>query len=161
MDETAKFRGWDLLIDNGRLAMHIVDSWPANALKVSTTDQIIKKDQWHHICVTWDGSGTPAGTVFYIDGVSPTMKTETNTLSADADIHTQTPLRIGQRSQNLAFATGTIQDLYLFDRALTADEAVAIKNSKLMARILETKAEQRTEDQRKELLQYYLSLIHI
>ena len=36
MDEKNAFRGWDLYFANGHLAVHLIQSWPGNAIKVTT-----------------------------------------------------------------------------------------------------------------------------
>ena len=157
MDEKNKHRGWDLFIMGGRLAMHLIESWPENAIKVSTTGNVISKDTWHHVCVTWDGSGKPEGVTIYVDGKRQPTRIDTNTIQANADIHTDTPFRIGQRSDASVFEGGSVQDLHLFNRALNADEVERLRSYELLARSLDVKPDQRTEQQQAALLDFYLN----
>lgn len=156
MDEMNKHRGWDLFFANGQLAVHIIQSWPDNAIKVTTQAAVIKKDTWHHVGVTWDGSGKPEGIAIYVDGKKQPTVTNTNNLKPDAAIRTETPLRIGRRSLASIF-DGSVQDFHLFDRMLTKDEIDALRQTELLARTLETPAGQRTDAQRTELFEHYLT----
>lgn len=156
MDEQNAHRGWDLFFANGHLAVHLIQSWPGNAIKVTTKAKLIKPNTWHHVCVTWNGSGKPEGISIYVDGIKRPTNINTNNLKPDADIRTTTPMRIGQRSQSAVF-NGSVQDFQLFDRLLTQDEIVALRNSELMALALETPAEQRTESQKSDLFEHYLN----
>lgn len=156
MDEQNSFKGWDLFFANGQLAVHIIQSWADNAIKVTTQGVVIKKDTWHHVCITWDGSGKPDGIAIYVDGKRQPTVTNTNTLQADADVRTDTPLRIGQRSQGAIF-DGSVQDFHLFNRQLNEQEIDALGQSEWLARIVETPVEQRTEAQQAALLEHYLA----
>lgn len=156
LDEMNKHRGWDLFFGNGQLAVHIIQSWPDNTVKVTTNASVIKKDTWHHVAVTSDGSGKPEGIAIYVDGKKQPTVTNTNNLKPDADIRTETPLRIGQRSTASVF-DGSVQDFHLFDRLLTKDEIDSLRQMELLARTLETPSDQRTDAQTAELFDYYLT----
>ena len=49
-------------------ATHIIHKWPEDALKVVAKGPV-KAAQWHHVFVTYDGSGKAAGVKIYVDGV--------------------------------------------------------------------------------------------
>ena len=157
MDDQNKHRGWDLFLMNGRLAMHLIGSWPENAIKVSTTGNVISKDTWHHVCVTWDGSGKPEGITIYVDGKRQATRTDTNTIQAAADIRTDTPFRIGQRSDGSVFEGGSVQDLHLFNRVLSNDEVEQLRSYELLARSLDVPSDQRTPEQQAALPNFYLN----
>ncbi len=58
---TSDYRGWDLSGSQGnRLGMHMIHQWPEDAIKVSPRTEL-KLDEWHHVLVTYDGSGKAAG----------------------------------------------------------------------------------------------------
>ncbi len=157
MDERNEHRGWDLFIAGGRLATHIVSTWPNNALKVTTQKPVIKKDTWHHVCVTIDGSGKPEGVSIYIDGTRQETEISTNNLKLDADVRTESPLRIGQRSEGSVFDGGSVQDVYLYNRVLSESEVNLLRETELLARSLKIKSDQRTDQQQAALLEYYLN----
>ena len=49
MDESNKFRGYDLWFEGGRPGMHIIHAWPDNSHKVVAKNQL-KQNQWQHVC---------------------------------------------------------------------------------------------------------------
>ncbi|MBL4884996.1 MAG: DUF1549 domain-containing protein [Planctomycetaceae bacterium] len=60
MNEDNSHRGWDMLISNGNVAVYIINSWPGNAIKVTTKEKI-PADKWTHLFATYDGSGKAEG----------------------------------------------------------------------------------------------------
>src|SRR6185312_12795370 len=60
MDEGSDYRGWDLWLEGGKVAAHIVHKWPEDALKV-VSDGVLKPNVWNHVLVTYDGSGKASG----------------------------------------------------------------------------------------------------
>lgn len=156
MDEQANFRGFDLWQQGLSLAVHLVDSWPANAIKVSTPKAVLKAGQWHHVLATYDGSGKPAGIKIYVDGKPVQLRTDTNTLQPDASIRTATPLRIGQRSQGAVFQDGSVQDVRVYQRALAAPEVLVLAETAAARALLQIPTDQRTKDQTDSLFRYYL-----
>lgn len=157
MDEGASYRGWDLFQADRSLAVHIIDKWPDNALKVSTKKAVLKPGQWQHVFVTYNGSGKAGGIKIYLDGEEEKLNVDTNTLKAGSDIRTKTPLRIGQRSGNQVFDTGSVQDMRLYDRAIAqAEIKTLVKNGPLRA-TLAANSEKRTPPQLNALYDYYLA----
>jgi hypothetical protein len=60
MDESKQHRGYDMLVVNGKIEVHLVDQWPANAIKVSS-QQVIPLNEWHHVAMTYDGTKKASG----------------------------------------------------------------------------------------------------
>lgn len=156
MDSGAAFRGWDLYQGGGTLAVHIIDTWPSNALKVVTASEVLDPSQWQHVFVTYDGTGKPDGIKLYLNGHSQPLRTETKSLTAEASIVTQTPLRIGQRSGGDIFEGGAVQDVTIFERTLSAEEVAALAESGPLKRLLSIAASDRTPEQHQSLQQHYL-----
>jgi hypothetical protein len=156
MDEQANYRGWDLWQQGSSLAVHIIDKWADNALKVATKDPALKKGQWQHVMVTYDGSAKIGGIKIYVDGKELPLKTEANTLKPDASIKTATPLRIGQRSQGQVFDGGAVQDVRVYSRLLTAAEVKSIADLASLRDALAAKPEERKPEQTAALYDYFL-----
>lgn len=142
MDPAPKFRGFDLLLSDGKLEVHLVHSFPENALKVKTKD-VLSTNIWHHVLVTYDGSLKAAGVKIYVDGSSRPTDTEHETLSAS--IATDTPLLLGSRLGTSPF-TGLLDEIRLFDRVLSTDEAKAMVEEVHLA-WARIPADQRTSEQ--------------
>ena len=60
-------RGYELLIENGKVAFGLHHMWPGNSLKVRTKTAI-PVNEWIKITATYDGSSTAAGVKVYLDG---------------------------------------------------------------------------------------------
>ena len=67
MNDQDGYRGYDLLIDNARVVVHLVHAWPADALKVATREPL-PRDAWTHVFVTHDGSGKASGLKVFLNG---------------------------------------------------------------------------------------------
>ncbi len=156
MDERNAYRGWDLWQQGGSVGMHLIDTWPENALKVVTTDAVLKPGQWQHVCATYDGSGKTEGIKIYVDGQLKPVRVEKNSLKPEATFRTPTPLRLGQRSHGQAFEGGAIQDFRLFTRLLNSTEALQLFETVQLQHVLAIPQAQRSPDQQKKLREYYL-----
>jgi len=156
MDENGDYRGWDLWQQGRFVAAHIIDSWPENALKVVTSNAVLKPGQWQHVFATYDGSGKPDGIKIYVDGKEEPLKVENNTLKPDASIRTGTSLRIGQRSHTQVFEGGAIQDVRVYRRAIDAAQVKSIADIVPLRSILATAPEQRTPERQAALYDHYL-----
>lgn len=155
MDEKNGYRGWDLWQQDRNLAVHIVDKWPDNAMKVETQKPVLKPNVWQHVFVTYDGSGKPGGVKIFVDGEEQKLKITNNTLAAKASIRTKTSMRIGQRSDTQIFDGGSVQDARLYSRKLEATEVKKIASiGPLRAMLASLK---RTPQQQNALYDHYLS----
>ncbi|MBX7211896.1 MAG: DUF1553 domain-containing protein [Verrucomicrobiaceae bacterium] len=158
MDEKGGYRGWDLWIQDRSLAVHIVDKWPDNAMKVETPKPVLKIGQWQHVFVTYDGSGKPGGIRMYIDGMEQKkLKATANKLAANASIKTTTPLRIGQRSHSQIFDGGGVQDARVYTRAISQEEVKQIADIGPLRAILAAASGKRTAQQQAALYNHYLN----
>lgn len=155
MDEANAYRGYDLLLDQGKVVVHLIHRWTDNALKV-VGKQPLSMKQWHHVLVSHDGSGKAAGLKVYVDGKPAAFDVHTDNLSAT--IHTEQPLRLGLRTKSLPF-TGNLDDLRVFRLALSTADASRLAEGKPIAgiaEILRLPAAQRSDEQRRQIGIYYL-----
>jgi hypothetical protein len=121
MNEAQGYRGVDtLILDDGRLKVHLISAWNSNAIAVLSKDALPSK--WNHVAVTYAGNSKAAGFKIYVDGKSVAMTTEVDNLTDSAV--TEAPFRIGQRSQS-SHLRGMISKFSVYDSALT-EEQVAL-----------------------------------
>ncbi|MGV3663586.1 MAG: DUF1549 domain-containing protein, partial [Prosthecobacter sp.] len=156
MDEKGGYRGWDLYQNDRTFSVHIVSTWPEDALKVSTRKPSIRPGVWQHVFVTYDGSGKAGGVKMYIDGVDTELKADTNALKGS--IKTATPTRIGQRSHVQVFHEGSVQDVRIYERKLTAAEVMTI--SKVGPLRVMLAASKRGPKQKEALFEHFLVTRH-
>ena len=80
MEKGPSYRGFDLLLGEGRLQVHIIHQWPYQALKVKTREAIAE-NRWVHVWVTYDGHGKADGVKVYVDGRLRELDVERNKLA--------------------------------------------------------------------------------
>ena len=153
MNDGNGYRGYDIYCTNGGVAVHIINSWPTNAIKVNTKGKL-KKDEWQHVFVTYDGSSKAAGVKIYFDGKPQEWTIEQDRLSAT--IRAKTPFQLGRRSSGSGFK-GLIDDVYVFDRTLSESEVLALSGADPIAQLLAMKADERSPDQVAVLRNFYLT----
>jgi hypothetical protein len=154
MDEGNDFRGWDLWAQDRNYGAHIINKWPENALKVATEGNPVKPNEWQHVFVTYDGSAKPSGLKIYINGAPQKTRTEQDSLKDT--IRTKTPLRIGQRSKGSVFEGGQVQDVRIYERALSEGEVKALADNAVLQSLASIAPDKRSEAQKKSLFDYYL-----
>ncbi len=153
MDDSNKFRGWDLYLGDRKAYVHLIHEWETNAIRVNTKDQI-DLNKWTHLFVTFDGSGKGKGVRIYVDGKP--VETDVTHDSLTDTIRTPVVARIGSRN-GAAFFRGRIDDVRIYDREVTAPEVRQIVESDTISQLLALAPEKRNRDQQQALLTTYLS----
>ena len=155
----AKYRGWDLWIQQGQFATHIIHEWPGNAIKVRTNKRLAKKGTWQHVLVTYDGSGKPEGVKIYVDGQSATTETE-NGAGITGSIRTTVPLTLAQRSGGDHLNGAALQDVRIYSRVLASAEVGALANSSILRELLGKPLSEWKPEPRQQAFDYYLATRH-
>jgi hypothetical protein len=148
LEEDGDRRGWDVIWRKGHLIVNLVSRWGSDALEVWTTEGA-KADRWHHLVVSYDGSGRGAGVQIYVDGRPQTLRIERDALTGTT--RQREPLRLGRRDSGFGFH-GVLDELRCYARVLAPEEVAGLYRSELMRSIVRTPSDQRSELQR-ELLQ--------
>ncbi|MDW8207263.1 MAG: DUF1553 domain-containing protein [Chloroherpetonaceae bacterium] len=153
MDEADAYRGWDVWIDNNRVAMHLIHRWPADALKVVTRDAL-EPERWHHLCLAYSGGANPDAVQIYIDGVLRSTDAQPNSLKNT--IRTAVPLKIGQRHQGAQIEGVALQDIRLYRRRLGPEEADLLARTTRAAYLAAQDSAQLSDRERDELFGWWL-----
>lgn len=103
----------------------VLKNSPSNQAGVVSVSSL-PLQSWHHLVVTYDGSGVAAGIKQYMDGASLTLSTWQDNLSS-MSILNNVNLIIGSWSGvNSEFLHGTVDDVRVWNRALSADEVATL-----------------------------------
>lgn len=153
MDDQHDYRGWDLWIENGQLASHIINHWDRDAIKVRT-NRTIKPGEWNHLMVTYDGSGKAEGVTLYINGEPQETKFLVNRLKGS--IRTSVPFKIAQRSTTSRLDGALIQDVRLYNRALGASDAARLAKTTRAAWLASIPAAKRSKSETDELFAWWV-----
>ena len=142
------FRGYVLIVDNGEGPACVVSNPPApgagqlaaalegavsnacpadHAIAIHGTTHL-NDGQWHHVAMTYDGSSSAAGLKLYVDGALETTLVEQDNLGT-ASILNSVPFTIGSRENGGVPFNGDIDEVEVFNRALSAAEIQAIFNA--------------------------------
>jgi hypothetical protein len=130
----------------------LVNKWPENSILVSTQGNSLKRGEWRHVTLTYDGSGKAGGVQFFINGNEAKLRVEKNTLSATTQ--SETSLRLGQRSTS-DFLTGAIQDLHIFSRELSPLEIREISKVPAVLAVVGKPVTARTPQDRSQAFELY------
>ncbi len=159
MDEGNAHRGYDVIMEGGKVAAHFVHHWPDKAFKV-ITEQPVSQNDWHHVAVTYDGSRKADGVRIYVDGqVQKLTITTNNTL--DGTLITEKPFHIGRRNSSAPFR-GTIDDVQLFRSALTEEEVRRLatgESAGSLKALVSVPKNERTETQTQQIADYYFNFV--
>ena len=60
-------RGYQLLIEDGKLSVGLIHFWPGNAIGIRAR-RPVPLNQWVQVAITYDGSSRASGLVLYVDG---------------------------------------------------------------------------------------------
>ena len=157
MDTTQHDRGWDLGYEKGIVSVDLIDGLPKRALKVSTLAPLPGKGKWYHLFFTYDGSGKAAGIKLYVDGALAATKIQSDTLSG-ATIRTAAPMQLGWRYPDAEPVRDTrYQDLRLYARSLTQEEAARLPYEDDVAEITAKPMTQWNPDQWHEVSEFYFN----
>ncbi len=153
MEDAKDARGWDLWIQNGRVGANMIHKGADDALKVLTRDMLQAK-KWHHVFVTYDGSGKAAGVKVYIDGIPQEVAVESDKLKNS--IRTGVPLKIAQRDTKSRLNDITVQDVRIYGRVLPAGEVQRLAKGTRAAYLAAKPKDRRLPAEVNELFDWWL-----
>ena len=156
MDEANDHRGWDMWLDKGRPAAHIVHKWPGDALKV-IGKKPLKPEKWQYVTIAYDGSGKADGMKVYVDGAIQEVEVAANSLTNS--IRTTVPLKLAQRSTGSRVDDLSLQDLRLYNRALQPGEIAQLSSATRAAYLVGKPAEGRSPSEVEELYGWWLDAV--
>ena len=131
-------RGYQLLMEDGRLSASLIHFWPGNAISVKTR-QAIPVNRWVDVAVTYDGSISAKGISIFIDGKRADVEVVKDKLTKNITGGGGNTIAIGARFRDRGFTNGEVSSFEVHDRQLS-DLEVALKHD-----------EQRITDQLQQL----------
>jgi hypothetical protein len=151
----AASRGYEMLIESGRVSVGLHHMWPGNAMKVMSKS-ILPTNEWVHLVITYDGSSRAAGLKLYWNGAETQTDVVRDNLWKDITYERGNPqLTIGYRFRDNGFRDGLVDEFKVFDRTLSAIEIEHLHGSTALGGGLS--AETLSDAQRERLFPYYLA----
>jgi hypothetical protein len=131
-------RGFELTLDHGRPFFGLIHFWPGNAIAVRAKE-VLPTNEWSHLTITYDGSSRAAGIQIYRNGTPLETEVIRDKLTKDISYSDtwanryakQPPLTLAARFRDSGFKQGAIDELQIFDTALTPTEAAAMATDQM------------------------------
>jgi hypothetical protein len=114
------FHGAELAFDEGRLAFAMIRFWPGNALAVRTRSAF-PAGRWVHVAVSSDASGRAAGARIDLDGQPADLEIVRDGLTKNLEAG-GSGLTFGERFRSPGLKDGLIDEIRIYDRALSPIE---------------------------------------
>ena len=156
-------RGYEWIFDD--IALVGIQKWAArltirlsagaggNAIEIKTRERLRMGD-WHHVTLTYDGSGRASGLFLYVGG--KLFETDIVKDALTGSIASDAPLRVGSRALGKPFI-GQIDDLRLYDRTLTPEQAERLAQHYGAQVLLAGLTGKRAPDEEEGLRDYFLT----
>lgn len=142
----AASRGYELLIEEGKLKWSLIHFWPGNAISIRAKNPL-PLNEWINVTVSSDGSSRANGLKLYVNGKLTEIEVIKDALTKDITGGGGDNISLGERFRDRGFKNGLIDDFRVFSRAVTPLEVLALHDEK---------AASETADQAL-LFDYYLS----
>ncbi|MEM7699952.1 MAG: DUF1553 domain-containing protein, partial [Verrucomicrobiota bacterium] len=117
----AASRGYEMLIEEGKLSIGLIHFYPGNAIRVRSVDPL-PTDRWQHVTFTYDGSSKAAGIRLYLDGEEIETEVVHDSLTREITGGGSDTIVIGQRMRDNGFKQGLVDDFAVFATRLTDAE---------------------------------------
>ena len=139
----ARGMGHGLYLREGKVFLYVNRRWTDISLRLQT-EKPLGLNQWQHVLVTYDGNRKAKGVHIYIDGEEWAKDVLFDELTYP--FATDEPFRIGAGGAEPGFE-GRIDDVRVYDRALSAEEATTLPLLKTVSEIAALPAKKRTSAQ--------------
>ncbi len=152
-------RGYQLLIEEGKLSTSLIHFWPGNAMRVKTKTPIPTKT-WIHVAITYDGSSRAKGLKIFVDGKLADQEIYRDNLYKNITGSGGDNITIGERFRDRGFTNGLVDEFEVFNRELSAVEVAQIHDraalSTLLAKAKKAGADALSDSERRALGEYHL-----
>lgn len=142
--------GYYVHLNNGRLQVNLVKRWLDDSVRVESRDTL-PLNEWQHVTVTYDGSRVAKGIRAYRNGKPLELLVRYDGINQS--FAAEEPLRIGGGHSNF---TGDIDDVQIYDRALSSVEASQVAVPASINQIVAMERARRSAAQTGKLTKYFI-----
>lgn len=143
--------GYYVELLNGHVQVNLIKRWLDDAIRVESVASLPLR-QWCHLTLTYDATRLAAGVRVYLNGEPFAMDVKLDQLNQTFALPKE-PLRIGGGQHPF---TGSLDDVRIFARDLTAAEVQMLAVPQSVTDILSLPADSRTNAQLAKLTRYFL-----
>jgi hypothetical protein len=152
-DDYGTYSGYGLFLKDRKLQVSLIARWPDRLLRVET-EQPVELNHWSHVVASYDGSSHADGVRIYIDGQSAKLATLMDDLNAG--FAAKQPLRIGAGGGPSNRFGGRMDDVRVYQRVLSQEEAAVVATPESIADIAALPSDKRTRAQADKIRLYFL-----
>jgi hypothetical protein len=155
MTDAPQAEGYRIGLEGGQVHVNLIQRWLDDALRVHTEDRLAP-DRWHHVAVTYDGSRVASAIKVYVDGRPAKLAVDLDDLNQS--FASKEPLRIGAGGGPDARFHGALDDVRIYHRILSAEDAGILATPDAISDLAALPAAQRTPLQAQKLRRYFLDV---
>jgi Protein of unknown function (DUF1553)/Protein of unknown function (DUF1549)/Concanavalin A-like lectin/glucanases superfamily/Planctomycete cytochrome C len=146
--------GTGLYLKDGKVQFYKVVNWVENDGVRVESEAPLELNQWHHLMVSYAGTRVAAGVHIYVDGVEQKFRTLLDELNGDkAGI---LPFRIGAGGGAGNRFHGRIDEVRVYGRVLSAEEAAILADPRPISEIGAMALDQRSPADKEKILAYFV-----
>ena len=145
--------GYGLYLRDSKLTFHFTVRWTDLGWRLETA-RPLTLNQWHHVAFAYDGKRKTSGARFYVDGVPQETKVLFDAMVWP--LGDPQPFRIGAGEGPEDRFHGAIEDVRIYNRALSTEEASVLPVPESVAEIASIPPSKRTPAQTNKLAYCFL-----
>ena len=152
------FRGYRLELRENRLYVMLAHTAPDNAI-VAFSDQLLPRNAWVHLMVTYDGSSRAKGLNLFMNGRRLGIQVEEDNLYKDIVFHrkdgSEPGLQVGALWRGKGIKGAVVDDITVFSDALTELEVIQVFDPKRYTALLNVDAAAMNKNQLSMVSDFY------
>jgi hypothetical protein len=148
-------RGHSLTLKDGRIEYNYVTVWIEEGTRMRT-EKTVSLNQWHHVAVTYDGSRWASAFKIYVDGEPWKLEVILDDVNNRATARRET-LRIGAGGGPENRFKGLIDEVRVYNRALSPAETAVLADLSSVTQIAAVPEQQRSQVQSDKIRDYFLT----
>ncbi len=145
--------GYGLYLKGGKVQANLILRWLDDGGRVETVKPV-ELNRWQHVMLTYDGSRTAEGIKIYVDGRAQDVVVHLDDLNQN--FQTRDPVRIGGGGGAVNRFRGDIDDVRIYDVALSPQHAAVVAAGESITEIAGVPTSKRSEPQAEKITRYYL-----
>jgi len=152
------YRGYHLYIRDNKLELSMAHTAPSDAI-TRVSKQLVPREQWLRLTVTYDGSGKANGLKLFQDGKELNMETTMDQLTKDIllDYKEQPGLQVGAWDRGYGLKGGKVDDIMVYNRTLTDFEVKVLAGLSQWSSIAGKEPAQLSAEEKAILKKYYFA----
>lgn len=138
----AASRGYELLLEEGKLKGSLIHFWPGNAISIRTRD-LLPTQEWIHVVMTYDGSSRASGLKIYLNQKLADVEIIRDGLTKTIQGGGGDYITLGERFRDRGFKGGLVDELRLFNRDISSSVALSPELKQARAELYALQDQQR------------------